>query len=246
MSDTNNKGLIIGIGCSFGFVFLVIIIILVLIRRKGIYSKNKIKTTNKEKEENSNSIDDIHEEDIEVYLSSASKNKTTTNNETIKFEFGHSKTENKNGVYTLKRPKKIPLRENTKNCYKKCETYNYPSSERTEFTKSTSKNNSITVSHNNTNCIPNLNSNSKTKTNKEEKKKSKKRPTIVSTNTITIDVPEEHITPKPIKTEGVNEIGNKAKTLFNKLKKTKKIILANRHKSNSKIRNKFQIPKKEN
>ena len=88
-------------------------------------------------------IDDIQEEDIEVYLSSASKNKTTSNNETIKFEFGHSKTENKNDIYTLRRPKKSPSHKNNKNCYKKCETFNYSSSERTELTKSTSKNNRL-------------------------------------------------------------------------------------------------------
>ena len=250
MSDSNNKVLVIGIGCTFGFVFLVIIIIVILMRKKVICSKKKEKTVKKENEQNSNSIDDIQEEDIEVYLSSASKNKTTSNNETIKFEFGHSKTENKNDIYTLRRPKKSPSHKNNKNCYKKCETFNYSSSERTELTKSTSKNNSITTSHNNINCIPNINSNPKTepnKINKEQKTKDKKRPTIISTNTIVIDVPEEHIPPKHLKTEVVNEIGNKAKkTLFNRLKKTKKIILNDHQKSNSKKRNKSPIVKKEN
>ena len=225
MSDILSDNLIIIIGSSFLFVIILTVIIVIICKKKSLCTKGKKKKCKAhfEPDVNSNTIEDIQEEDIEVYLSSASKNKTTSNNETIKFEFNRSKTEVKEEKgYTLQRKhKRSKSKEKIKNEIKKCETFNY-SSERHLCSHRNSRKNINTSYEKN---IINKNNSIKTEENKQRKPSTPKKSSIVSTSFSSIDIPDESYT-KFHKTDiMVNSTANKAKkVLFNKTKKRKKLI----------------------
>lgn len=225
MSDILSDNLIIIIGSSFLFVIILTVIIVIICKKKSLCTKGKKKKCKAhfEPDVNSNTIEDIQEEDIEVYLSSASKNKTTSNNETIKFEFNRSKTEVKEEKgYTLQRKhKQSKSKDKIKNEIKKCETFNY-SSERQLCSHRNSRKNINTLYEKN---IINKNNSIKTEENKQRKPSTPKKSSIVSTSFSSIDIPDESYT-KFHKTDiMVNSTANKAKkVLFNKTKKRKKLI----------------------
>ena len=223
MSDFLSDNLIIIIGSSFLFVIILTIILFVICKKNSLCTKNKKKKGQAHIEPDiySNTIEDIQEEDIEVYLSSASKNKTTSNNETIKFEFNRSKTEVKEEkVYTLQRKhKRSKSKDKIKNGIKKCETFNY-SSERKLCSHRNSRKNI------NTSYEKNISNKNNSITTEEDKKPSTpKKTSIISTSFSSIDIPDESYI-KFHKTDiMVNSTANKAKkVLFNKTKKRKKLI----------------------
>ena len=223
MSDFLSDNLIIIIGSSFLFVIILTIILVVICKKNSLCTKNKKKKgqANIEPDINSNTIEDIQEEDIEVYLSSASKNKTTSNNETIKFEFNRSKTEVKEEkVYTLQRKhKRSKSKDKIKNGIKKCETFNY-SSERKLCSHRNSRKNINTSYEKNI-----INKNNSITTEEDKKPSTPKKTSIISTSFSSIDIPDESYI-KFHKTDiMVNSTANKAKkVLFNKTKKRKKLI----------------------
>ena len=223
MSDFLSDNLIIIIGSSFLFVIILTIILVVICKKNSLCTKNKKKKSQAhiEPDINSNTIEDIQEEDIEVYLSSASKNKTTSNNETIKFEFNRSKTEVKEEkVYTLQRKhKRSKSKDKIKNGIKKCETFNY-SSERKLCSHRNSRKNINTSYEKNI-----INKNNSITTEEDKKPSTSKKTSIISTSFSSIDIPDESYI-KFHKTDiMVNSTANKAKkVLFNKTKKRKKLI----------------------
>ena len=223
MSDFLSDNLIIIIGSSFLFVIILTIILVVICKKNSLCIKNKKKKgqAHIEPDINSNTIEDIQEEDIEVYLSSASKNKTTSNNETIKFEFNRSKTEVKEEkVYTLQRKhKRSKSKDKIKNGIKKCETFNY-SSERKLCSHRNSRKNINTSYEKNI-----INKNNSITTEEDKKPSTPKKTSIISTSFSSIDIPDESYI-KFHKTDiMVNSTANKAKkVLFNKTKKRKKLI----------------------
>ena len=223
MSDFLSDNLIIIIGSSFLFVIILTIILVVICKKNSLCTKNKKKKgqAHIEPDINSNTIEDIQEEDIEVYLSSASKNKTTSNNETIKFEFNRSKTEVKEEkVYTLQRKhKRSKSKDKIKNGIKKCETFNY-SSERKLCSHRNSRKNINTSYEKNI-----INKNNSITTEEDKKPSTPKKTSIISTSFSSIDIPDESYI-KFHKTDiMVNSTANKAKkVLFNKTKKRKKLI----------------------
>ena len=225
MSDILSDNLIIIIGSSFLFVIILTVIIVIIYKKKSLCNKKKKKKCQAhfEPDVNSNTIEDIQEEDIEVYLSSASKNKTTSNNETIKFEFNRSKTEVKEEKgYTLQRKqKRSKSKDKIKNEIKKCETYNYSSERQLCSHRNSMKNINTSYEKN----IINKNNSIKTEENKQRKPSTPKKSSIVSTSFSSIDIPDESYT-KFHKTDiMVNSTANKAKkVLFNKTKKRKKLI----------------------
>ena len=197
--------------------------LIIIIGSSSLCTKNKKKKgqAHIEPDINSNTIEDIQEEDIEVYLSSASKNKTTSNNETIKFEFNRSKTEVKEEkVYTLQRKhKRSKSKDKIKNGIKKCETFNY-SSERKLCSHRNSRKNINTSYEKNI-----INKNNSITTEEDKKPSTPKKTSIISTSFSSIDIPDESYI-KFHKTDiMVNSTANKAKkVLFNKTKKRKKLI----------------------
>ena len=223
MSDFLSDNLIIIIGSSFLFVIILTIILVVICKKNSLCTKNKKKKgqAHIEPDINSNTIEDIQEEDIEVYLSSASKNKTTSNNEKIKFEFNRSKTEVKEEkVYTLQRKhKRSKSKDKIKNGIKKCETFNY-SSERKLCSHRNSRKNINTSYEKNI-----INKNNSITTEEDKKPSTPKKTSIISTSFSSIDIPDESYI-KFHKTDiMVNSTANKAKkVLFNKTKKRKKLI----------------------
>lgn len=223
MSDFLSDNLIIIIGSSFLFVIILTIILVVICKKNSLCTKNKKKKgqAHIEPDINSNTIEDIQEEDIEVYLSSASKNKTTSNNETIKFEFNRSKTEVKEEKgYTLQRKqKRSKSKDKIKNEIKKCETFNY-SSERKLCSHRNSRKNINTSYEKNI-----INKNNSITTEEDKKPSTPKKTSIISTSFSSIDIPDESYI-KFHKTDiMVNSTANKAKkVLFNKTKKRKKLI----------------------
>ena len=225
MSDILSDNLIIIIGSSFLFVIILTVIIVIIYKKKSLCNKKKKKKCQAhfEPDVNSNTIEDIKEEDIEVYLSSASKNKTTSNNETIKFEFNRSKTEVKEEKgYTLQRKqKRSKSKDKIKNEIKKCETFNYSSERQLCSHRNSMKNINTSYEKN----IINKNNSIKTEENKQRKPSTPKKSSIVSTSFSSIDIPDESYT-KFHKTDiMVNSTANKAKkVLFNKTKKRKKLI----------------------
>lgn len=231
MSDFLSDNLIIIIGSSFIFVIIVTIIIVVICKKTSLCIKNKKKKTHNEPDINSNTIEDIQEEDIEVYLSSASKNKTTTNNETIKFEFNRSKTEVKEEKeYTLQRKqKRIKSKDKIKNGITKCETFNYSSDKQLCSHRNSRKNINTSYEKN----IINKNNSFKTEEDRPIKSTTPKKSSVISTSFSSIDVPDENYM-KYHKTETmINMKANKAKkVLFNKTKKRKKLITTSYTKTN--------------
>ena len=188
MSDFLSDNLIIIIGSSFLFVIILTIILVYICKKNSLCSHNKKKKGQAHIEPDiySNTIEDIQEEDIEVYLSSASKNKTTSNNETIKFEFNRSKTEVKEEkVYTLQRKhKRSKSKDKIKNGIKKCETFNY-SSERKLCSHRNSRKNINTSYEKNI-----INKNNSITTEEDKKPSTPKKTSIISTSFSSIDIPD--------------------------------------------------------